>query len=218
VPGARRNVVTAIEEAGVIAVIRVEAAERVHAVVDALIAGGVRAIEVTMTAPGAIDLIRELAAMLPPDFLLGAGTVLDENTASRVIEGGVQFVVSPVFKPELIDVCHDGGALAIPGCFSPTEIMAAWEAGADLVKLFPATSLGWSFIRDVKAAFPAVRLIPAGGITVDNAGDWIRAGASAVGVGSALLDRDAFVSGQYEVIAENARRILVTIKAAKASP
>ena len=213
---ARRDVVAAIEEAGVIAVVRIKAAERVHAVVDAVMTGGVRALEVTMTVPSAIDLIRELAAMLPPDFPLGAGAVLDEDTASRVIEGGARFVGSSVFRPELIDVCHDGGALAIPGCFSPTEIMTAWEAGADFVRLFPAASLGCSFITDVKAALPSVKLIPNGGVSVENAGDWIRAGASAVSVGSALLDRDAIGAG-YETIVDNARRIVAAIKAARAS-
>ena len=214
---ARRTVVAAIDEAGVIAVVRIKSAARVHAVVDALMAGGVRALEVAMTVPSAIDLIRELAAMLPPDFLLGAGAVLDENTASRVIDGGARFVGSPVFRPELIDVCHDGGALAIPGGFSPTEIMTAWEAGADFVRLFPAASLGSSFIADVKAALPSVKLIPTGGVSVENAGDWIRAGASAVGVGSALLDRDAIGAGQYETIVDNARRIVAAIRAARAS-
>ncbi|HZM59582.1 MAG TPA: bifunctional 4-hydroxy-2-oxoglutarate aldolase/2-dehydro-3-deoxy-phosphogluconate aldolase [Vicinamibacterales bacterium] len=213
---ARRDVVAAIEEAGVIAMVRIKAAERVHAVVDAVMAGGVRALEVTMTVPSAIDLIRELAAMLPSDFMLGAGAVLDEDTASRVIEGGARFVSSSVLRPELIDVCHDGGALAIPGCFSPTEIMTAWEAGADFVRLFPAASLGCSFITDVKAALPSVKLIPTGGVSVENAGDWIRAGASAVGVGSALLDRDAIGVG-YETIVDNARRIVAAIKAARAS-
>jgi 2-dehydro-3-deoxyphosphogluconate aldolase / (4S)-4-hydroxy-2-oxoglutarate aldolase len=212
---ARREVVAAIEEAAVIAVIRITAAERVHAVVESLIAGGVRALEVTMTVPGAIDLIRELAAMLQPDFLLGAGTVLDEETASRVIDGGARFVVSPVFRPELIEICHDRGALVMPGCFSPTEIMTAWEAGADFVKVFPATSLGCSFIRDVRAPLPSIKLIPTGGVTVENAGDWIRAGASAVGVGTALLDRAAIAAGQYDVIADNAARIVANVRAAR---
>ena len=214
---ARREVVAAIEEAAVIAVIRITAVERVHAVVDALIAGGVRALEVTMTVPGAIDLIRELAAMLQPDFLLGAGTVLDEETASRVIDGGARFVVSPIFRPELIEVCHDRGALVMSGCFSPTEIMTAWEAGADFVKVFPATSLGCSVIRDVKAPLPSIKLIPTGGVTVENAGDWIRAGASAVGVGTALLDRAAIAAGQYDVIADNAARIVANVRAARSS-
>jgi 2-dehydro-3-deoxyphosphogluconate aldolase / (4S)-4-hydroxy-2-oxoglutarate aldolase len=212
---ARRDVAAAIEEAGVIAVIRITTVDRVHAVVEALMAGGVRALEITMTVPGALDVIRELAAMLPPDILLGAGTVLDEQTASRAIEGGARFVVSPVFKPELIDVCHQRGALAMPGCFSPTEIMTAWEAGADFVKVFPATSLGCSFIRDVKAPLPSVKLIPTGGVTVDNAGDWIRAGAAAVGVGTALLDAAAIASGDYQVIVANAARIVTNVKAVR---
>ena len=214
---ARRDVVAAIEDAGVIAVVRVNAPETVYAIVEALISGGVRAIEVTMTVPDAIDVIRELAAMLGPDFLLGAGTVLDQETATRVIEGGARFVASPVFNAELIEACQDRGALAMPGCFSPTEIMTAWEAGADFVRLFPAASLGCSFISDVKALLPSVKLIPTGGVTIANAGDWIRAGASAVGVGTALLGREAIRAGEYDIVADHAARIVAAVREAKAA-
>lgn len=213
---ARRDVVTAIEQAGVIAVIRIKEAERLPEIADALADGGVRVLEVTMTVPGAVDLIRALAPSLRPGVLLGAGTVLDGDTASRVIDAGARFVVSPVFKPELIEVCHRHDVPVMPGCFSPTEILAAWEAGADFVKVFPATALGPSFFRDVRGPLPTVKLIPTGGVTLDNAGEWIRAGAAAVGVGTALLDAKAIAAGDYGVIRTNAARIVANVNSARA--
>ena len=213
---ARLNVGTAIEQAGVIAVIRIKEAERLPEIADALADGGVRVLEVTMTVPGAVDLIRALAPSLRPGVLLGAGTVLDGDTASRVIDAGARFVVSPVFKPELIEVCHRHDVPVMPGCFSPTEILAAWEAGADFVKVFPATALGPSFFRDVRGPLPTVKLIPTGGVTLDNAGEWIRAGAAAVGVGTALLDAKAISAGDYGVIRTNAARIVANVNSARA--
>ena len=213
---ARHDVATAIEEAGVIAVIRIKEAERLREIVDALAEGGVRVLEVTMTVPGAVDLIRALAPSLRPGVLLGAGTVLDGDTASRVIDAGARFVVSPVSRPELIEVCHRRDVAVMPGCFSPTEILAAWDAGADFVKVFPATALGPSFFRDVRGPLPSVKLIPTGGVTIDNAGEWIRAGAAAVGVGTALLDAKAISSGDYGVIRTNAAHIVANVNAARA--
>jgi len=213
---ARHDVATAIEEAGVIAVIRIKEAARLRDIVDALAEGGVRVLEVTMTVPGAVDLIRALAPSLRPGVLLGAGTVLDGDTASRVIDAGARFVVSPIFKPELIEVCHRHDVAVMPGCFSPTEILAAWDAGADFVKVFPATALGPSFFRDVRGPLPSVKLIPTGGVTIDNAGDWIRAGAAAVGAGTALLEAKAISSGDYGVIRTNAARIVANVNAARA--
>ncbi|HET9362049.1 MAG TPA: bifunctional 4-hydroxy-2-oxoglutarate aldolase/2-dehydro-3-deoxy-phosphogluconate aldolase [Vicinamibacterales bacterium] len=212
---ARQGVVSAIEEAGVVAVIRIREAGRLRAIVDALIDGGVRVLEVTMTVPGAIDQIRDLSASLPAGLLLGAGTVLDEATAERVIDAGARFVVSPVFKPGLIEVCHHRDVAALPGCFTPTEILTAWESGADLVKVFPATALGPTFFKDVKGPLPDVKLIPTGGVTLDNAGDWIRAGAAAVGVGTALLDARAIAAGDYRVLTANAARIMAGVRAAR---
>jgi 2-dehydro-3-deoxyphosphogluconate aldolase/(4S)-4-hydroxy-2-oxoglutarate aldolase len=211
----RELAVSAIEEAGVVAVIRLHEANRLRAVVDALIDGGVRILEVTMTVPGAIELIRNLSTSLPSGSLLGAGTVLDEATAARVIDAGARFVVSPVFKPGIIDVCRGRDVAALPGCFTPTEILTAWESGADLVKVFPATALGPTFFKDVKGPLPDVKLIPTGGVTLDNAGDWIRAGAAAVGVGTALLDAKAIATGDYRVLTANAARIMAGVKAAR---
>jgi 2-dehydro-3-deoxyphosphogluconate aldolase/(4S)-4-hydroxy-2-oxoglutarate aldolase len=212
----RRAAVTAtVESVGVVAVIRLKDPAKLRAVVDAMAAGGVRVLEVTMTVPGAVDLIRALAPTLPAGFLLGAGTVTDAATATAVIDAGASFVVSPVFRPDVIAACHAQGVPAMPGCFSPTEILAAHDAGADIVKVFPATALGPQFIRDVRAPLPQVKLMPTGGVTLDNAGDWIRAGAVAVGIGSALLDAKAIDGNNWDAITANARRVIASVAAAR---
>jgi 2-dehydro-3-deoxyphosphogluconate aldolase/(4S)-4-hydroxy-2-oxoglutarate aldolase len=208
----RIQVVQAIEADRVVAVIRMKEPEKLRAVVDALAEGGVRALEVTMTVPRAIEMIAQLAPTLPRGFLLGAGTVLDAETARLAILAGAQFVVGPVFRPEVIAVCHRYDVAAMPGCFTPTEILAAWEVGADIVKVFPATALGPGFFKDVRGPLPQVRLMPTGGVTLDNAGDWIKAGAVAVGVGTALLDSKAIAAGAYEVITANAKRIVANVR------
>jgi 2-dehydro-3-deoxyphosphogluconate aldolase/(4S)-4-hydroxy-2-oxoglutarate aldolase len=205
-----------VEALGVVAVIRMKDPARLRAVVDAMAEGGVRALEVTMTVPRAVELIGELAPTLPEGFLLGAGTVIDAATAHAVIDAGASFVVSPVFRPDVIAACHERDVPVMPGCFSPTEILAAHDSGADIVKVFPATMLGPQFIRDVRAPLPQVKLMPTGGVTLDNAGDWIRAGAVAVGVGSALVDVKAIESGRYDVITANARRVVESVAAARA--
>jgi len=211
----RAETVRAIEALGIVAVIRLKDAGKLGAVIDALAAGGVRALEVTMTVPGAVDLIRRLAPALPPGFRLGAGTVIDPDTARAVIDAGASFVVSPVFRPEIVRACHDLGIAVMPGCFSPTEILAAHDYGADIIKVFPATMLGPQFIRDVRAPLPQVKLMPTGGVTLDNAGDWIRAGAAAVGLGSALVDAGAVERNQFDAIADNARRVVANVSAAR---
>ena len=205
----------AIERAGVVAVIRMKDPAKVQAVVDAIAAGGVHAIEVTMTVPGAVKLIEALAPRMPAGFLFGAGTVLDAATAASVIDAGAQFIVSPVFRTSLITACHERGVPVTPGCFSPTEILDAWEAGADIVKVFPATALGPGYIKDVRAPLPHVKLMPTGGVTVENAGEWIAAGAVAVGVGSALLDTKAIEAGDYAALTARAARIVANVNAAR---
>src|SRR5213083_871736 len=209
----RTGIAEQIEQIGVVAVIRLRDPGKLRAVVDALAEGGVRVLEVTMTVPGAIDLIRQLAPSLPQGFLLGAGTVTDADTARAVIDAGATFVVGPVFRRDVISMCHERDVPALPGCFSPTEILDAHEAGADIVKVFPATMLGPQFIRDVRAPMPQLKLMPTGGVTVENAGDWIRAGA--VGVGSALVEAAAVEQNQFAVIAANARRIIANVHAAR---
>jgi len=216
VTNSRRAAVTGqVEALGIVAVIRLKDPGKLRAVVDAMAEGGVRALEVTMTVPRAIELIRELAPTLPGGFLLGAGTVIDAATARAVVDAGASFVVSPVFRPEVIAVCHERDVPAMPGCFSPTEILAAHECGADIVKVFPATMLGPQFIKDVRAPLPQLKLMPTGGVTLDNAGDWIRAGAVAVGLGSALLDAAAIESNRFDVITANARRVVANVAEAR---
>ena len=212
----RRCEVTAqVEALGVVAVIRLKDPAKLRATVDAMSEGGVRALEVTMTVPRAVEMIRELAPSLPEGFLLGAGTVTDAETARHVIDAGASFVVSPIFQPDVIAVCHEHDVPAMPGCFSPTEIFTAHQCGADVVKIFPATALGPQFIRDVRAPLPQIKVMPTGGVTLDNAGDWIRAGAVAVGVGSALVDAKAIEAGRFDVITANARRVVASVASAR---
>lgn len=212
----RTTVVARIEACGVVAVIRLQDPSKLKAVVEALAKGGVRAIEVTMTVPGAIQLIEELAPALPPDFILGAGTILDPETARLAILAGARFIVGPVFNPAVITLCHRYDVAAMPGCFSPTEILGAWQAGADLVKVFPATALGPGYLKDIRGPLPQVRLIPTGGVSLENAGEWIRAGAAAVGVGTALVDRKAVDAADWPAIAERAARFVAAVAAARA--
>jgi 2-dehydro-3-deoxyphosphogluconate aldolase / (4S)-4-hydroxy-2-oxoglutarate aldolase len=211
----RAEITAAIEELGVVAIIRMRDSAAVRGVVEALAEGGVRALEVTMTVPRAIELIAELAPTLPGDFLLGAGTLLDAETTKRAVDAGAQFIVSPVFRPEVITAGHEQHVPVMPGCFTPTEILAAWDAGADVVKVFPVTSVGPGYIKDIRGPLPQVKLMPTGGVTIDNVGDWLRAGAVAVGVGSALLDAKAINARDYAPIVENARRMVANVKAAR---
>jgi len=212
-----REAITAdLERSGIVAVIRMKDPDKVQAVVDAIAAGGVRAIEVTMTVPNAVQLIAALAPKMPAGFRFGAGTVLDAETAIKVIDAGAQFVVSPVFRRSLISVCHERGVPVTPGCFTPTEILDAWDAGADIVKVFPATALGPGYIKDIRAPLPHVKLMPTGGVTVENAGEWIKAGAVAVGVGSALLDTKAIESGDFAALRARAERIVANVRSARA--
>lgn len=211
----RAFTVSTLESLGIVAVIRLRDAAKLRGVVDALADGGVRALEVTMTVPNAVGLLRELSASLPDDFLLGAGTVTDAITARAVIDAGARFVVGPVFRREVITVCHDQDVAVVPGCFSPTEMFDAHEAGADIVKIFPATMLGPQFIKDVRAPLPQLKLMPTGGVTPANAGDWIRAGAVAVGIGSALLDAAAIDRGDWRVLTARAEEAVRSVAAAR---
>ncbi|MGH9162871.1 MAG: bifunctional 4-hydroxy-2-oxoglutarate aldolase/2-dehydro-3-deoxy-phosphogluconate aldolase [Vicinamibacteraceae bacterium] len=213
----RLEIVRGLEESGVVAIIRLQDAGRVRAVFDALAEGGVRALEVTMTVPGAVRLIEEMAASLPRGLLLGAGTVLDPETARQVILAGARFVVAPTLHHGVIELCHRYDAAVLPGCFSPTEILSAWQAGADMVKVFPATALGPRFIRDLRGPLPQIKVVPTGGVSLDNVGEWIKAGASAVGVGSAMLDPKAIAEGRYEVLTAHARKVIEDIRAARAA-
>ncbi len=214
----RHDVVDAIERVGVVAVVRLPDAAQAYEVADALAAGGVTAIEITMTVPRAVEVIAALVARASAEVIVGAGTVLDAATARSVIDAGAAFVVSPVFKPEVVAACRAADCAVMPGCLTPTEILAAWEAGADLVKVFPATALGPSFFSDVLAPMPMLRLVPTGGVTRENAGAWIRAGATAIGVGSALVDRAAVREGRLHDITATARVFVDAVATARGLP
>jgi len=203
-------------ESGVIAVVRAREADRLRAVARALAAGGVGAVEITLTTPGAIAMIGDLAR---DDDLsgcaVGAGTVLDEAAARAVIDAGARFVVSPTFDHAVIRACRERAVPCMPGAFTPTEILEAWRAGASLVKLFPAASLGPGFIRDVLAPLPFVRLVPSGGVTLENAAEWIRAGAAAVSVGGALLRAALLGHESAAELTARARLLVTQVRAAR---
>lgn len=211
----RSEIAAGLEAAGVVAVIRIADPSKLGDVVAALVDGGVRALEVTMTVPGAIELIRRTAPTLPPGFLLGAGTVVDAETVARVVDAGARYIVSPVYRRSVIEAAQARDVASLPGCFSPTEILEAWEAGADIVKVFPATALGPGYLKDLRGPMPQVKLMPTGGVSLDNAGDWIKAGAVAVGVGTSLLDAAAIAAGNFSAIADNARRIVANVRRAR---
>lgn len=191
----------------VIAVIRMKDAGRLSRVAEALLAGGVKALEVTMTVPGAVGIIREMAGSKPAGTLLGAGTVVDARTAREVIDAGADFVVSPVTDMTTVEACREAGVLVAPGAFTPTEILAAWKAGADIVKVFPATSLGPRFFKDVLGPLPDVRLMPTGGVTIENAAAFLEAGACCVGIGTALVDKRIVEAGDWRALEDRARRL-----------
>jgi 2-dehydro-3-deoxyphosphogluconate aldolase/(4S)-4-hydroxy-2-oxoglutarate aldolase len=196
----------------VIAVIRMSDASKLTAVAAALREGGVRTIEVTMTVPGAIEMIRELAGRKEPGDLVGAGTVLDAGTASDVIAAGADFVVSPVTDMDVVKACSDAEVLIAPGAFTPTEIVTAWRAGADIVKVFPATSLGPQFFRDLRGPLPRVRLMPTGGVTLENAKDFLAAGACCVGIGTALVDKTLVAKGDWPALTARAAALVGSLR------
>jgi 2-dehydro-3-deoxyphosphogluconate aldolase/(4S)-4-hydroxy-2-oxoglutarate aldolase len=204
-------------DTGVVAVIRASASAELMSVIEALKKGGIRAIEVTMTTPGALDVIRETTERFGDEVLVGVGSVLDAETARMAMLAGAEFVVGPVLSLDVIRVCRRYDKIVIPGAFTPTEILAAWEAGADVVKVFPATRLGPSFFKDVLGPLPQVRLTPTGGVTVETAPEFIKAGAVFVGAGGALVDRKAVAQGRFDVVTETAERFISAIRAARES-
>jgi len=201
----RTEIVKRIIDDKAVAVIRLRKSENFLKVAEALYEGGISILEITMTTPNALALIKETVARMPKDVLIGAGSVLDAETAKRVIDAGARYVVSPVFKPVIIQIAHQNDVPAMPGCFSPTEILNAHEQGADVIKVFPADILGMAFFKGIKAPMPFLNLMPTGGVTLTNAGEWIRAGACAVGVGSALVDNKAIEAGNFTQLTESAK-------------
>lgn len=205
-----------IEETGVIAIMRANNPDQLLAAADALKAGGVNAIEVTMTTPGALEVIRQATARYGSDVLLGVGSVLDAETARAAILAGAQFVVCPTLKLETIALCKRYSVPVVPGAFSPTEILTAWEAGADMVKLFPASIGGPEFLKAIKAPLPQVKLVPVGGVDLDTTADFIRAGAEVVGVGSSLVNQRLLDDKDFATITERARRFREEVQKGRA--
>lgn len=195
-----------LERIGLIPVLRARNSIQAHAVVEAMIAGGVTVVEVTMTVPGAVDVLKELKKEYGTKLLLGSGTVTTASQAEATIEAGAEFVVSPSFHPEVVARTRDLGKLSIPGALTPTEAITAWDAGADYVKIFPCSAVGGaSYLKALLAPFPHLKLIPTGGVTQETAASFIRAGARALGVGSDLVNLAAIDAGTPEVITNAAR-------------
>ena len=206
----------AIIDCGVVAIVRVASAREAVEVCGAIAKGGVKPIEVTMTVPGAIDAIKEFKGAMKDEVLVGAGTVLDPETARAVILAGAEFVVSPTLNLEVIKICRRYSKIVIPGTFTPTEILAAWEAGADIVKVFPATVGGPQYLKDIRGPLPQIRLCPTGGVNLENTPDFIRAGAVAVAAGTSLVDKKAVSEKNYDLITENAKKFIEAVKLARA--
>ncbi len=213
----KQAVLERITTTGVVPVIRAQSADEAASAIAAIQKGGLSVLEITMTVPGAVELIREVARRAT-DALVGAGTVLDPATARACIAAGARFVVSPALSLATVEACREAGIAVLPGALTPTEVVTAWNAGADLVKVFPANALGGpSYIKSLKAPLPAVRLVPTGGVNLQTAKDFIKAGAAALGVGADLVDLAALRRGEAELITERARQFLALVKEARAA-
>ncbi len=205
----KQEVLERIVSERLIPVVRVATAHEALSVAKALLQGGSHLIEITLTVHGAIDVIRRLREGVAEEACVGAGTVLDARMAEEALGAGAQFMVSPALGVEVIRLARDAGVLMIPGAMTPTEVLTAWEAGADLVKVFPAGALGGpAYIRALKGPLPQVPLVPTGGVSPENAPEFIRAGAAAVGIGSELVDRASVAERAFERIAEKTRLLL----------
>lgn len=198
-----------IERVGLIPVLRAKNATQAMAVVDAMIAGGVTVVEVTMTVPGAVEVLRELKAKYGAKLLLGSGTVTTGKEAEATIEAGAEFVVSPSLHPDVVQATKAAGKLSVPGALTPTEVITAHRLGADYVKIFPCSAMGGApYLKALLAPFPFLKLIPTGGVTIKTAEDFLKAGARALGVGSDLVNLAAVDEGKPEVITEAAKAYL----------
>src|SRR5215213_3464950 len=212
----KSDVISRITKTGVIPVIRAASADEASRAIDAIKAGGIDIFEITMTVPGAIQLIEKLAASYANDALIDAGTVLDAQTARDCVDAGAQFIISPALNLDTIRFCKESETIVMPGALTPTEIVTAWNAGADFVKVFPAGALGGaSYLKSLKAPLPDIKLIPTGGVSLETAADFIKAGASAIGVGADLVDLEALRNGQDNLITEKAREYLEIVRKAR---
>jgi len=191
---------------GIIAIMRANSSDQLLAAADAIKAGGVDAIEVTITTPGALAIISQATSKYGSDVLFGVGTVLDPESARMAIIAGAQFVVCPTLNTDTIKLCKRYSVPVMPGAFTPTEILTAWEAGSDVVKVFPASVGGPSYIKTLKAPLPQIRLMPVGGVNLDTAADFIRSGCEIIAVGSSLVNQQLLDGRKFDVISERARR------------
>lgn len=208
----RIQVLENMMKSGVVAVIRLTDPDILDPLSDALVAGGVRCLEITMTTPRALELIHDAVERNHKEIMIGAGSVLDSVTAREAILAGAQFVVSPVLDVEVIQISHQYDKVVIPGAMTPTEILKAWREGADIVKVFPATALGPKFFKDIKGPMPQLRLTPTGGVNLENTAEFIKAGAECIGVGSALLNKQMIADKDWKGIEKNARAFCEQVK------
>ena len=212
----KSEVLESLQQIGLVPVLRAESVDQAMALAAAIAAGGVTVLEVTMTVPGAIQVMRKLAEQRP-DILIGAGTVLDAETARMCILEGAQFIVSPALNLKTIEMCHRYSVAVLPGALTPTEIVTAWQAGADVVKVFPANAMGGAkYLTSLKGPLPQVEMIPTGGVMLGTAAEFLEAGAFALGVGSDLVAAKAISEGRPEVITEIARKYLEIVRDVRA--
>jgi 2-dehydro-3-deoxyphosphogluconate aldolase/(4S)-4-hydroxy-2-oxoglutarate aldolase len=208
----KETILNEILKAKVVAVLRIKEPDKLKKVIDAIYKGGITALEITMTVPNAIQLIEKMSKEFEENIVLGVGSVLNKSVAEDAIKAGAKYVVSPVLKKEIIETSHKFDVPAMPGCFTPTEIQTAYECGADIIKVFPADIVGMAFFKAVLAPLPHLKLMPTGGVSLTNVGDWLNAGACAVGIGSALLDKKAIKDENYSVLTKNAKIIMENIQ------
>ncbi len=207
-----------IRATGVIAIMRAQSSGQLIAAADAIRQGGVRAIEVTMTTPGALDVIAEATRRYGDAVLFGAGTVLDAETARTAILAGAGFIVAPTLNLEMIALCKRYAIPVLPGCYTPTEMLTAWEAGADMVKLFPAEVGGPDLIRAILAPLPQLQIVPVGGVDLNTAADFIRKGAAALGVGSSLINQKSLESGDMTELTRRAQAFIEQVQEGRKRP
>jgi len=202
-----------ILEIGIVPVVRASSAHEARMAADAVCEGGIPIVEITMTVPGAVDVIRELSKSAGSNVLIGAGTVLSAEAARRCLDAGAQFLVSPGLNLKTVEFAGREDKLIMAGALTPTEVITAWEAGADFVKVFPCGQVGGAkYIKALKGPFPEVPLVPTGGVNLNTAAEFIEAGAAALGIGGELVQADALRSNKAEVIVENARKFLAIVK------
>ena len=206
-----------ILEIGLVPVVRASSAAEALLAAEAVCTGGIPIVEITMTVPGAVEVIRELQRSALAGVLIGAGTVLDAETARRCVDAGAEFLVSPGLNLPTVEFAAREGKLMLAGALTPTEVMMAWNSGADLVKIFPCGQVGGAkYIKALKGPFPQIPLVPTGGVNLNTAAEFIEAGAAALGVGGELVQGEALKSGKPEAIVENARQFLAVVQQARA--